>query len=95
MHNYEKKLMQLDWQGKIPYQPGKQYSMSIRHDSWCQVYLGKDCNCDPDIAYTEVTIRNRAEIAAEVAKDTSEIQFITGTDSRWNGQRHRRSESRE
>jgi hypothetical protein len=94
MHNYEKKLMQLYRQGKVPQLSGKQYSAKICHDSWCQVYLGKECNCDPDIVCTEITNQNRAEIAAEIAKSTSEIQFITRTDSRWKARRHRRSKPR-
>jgi hypothetical protein len=94
MHNYEKKLMQLYRQGKVPQLPGKQHSVKICHDSWCQVYSGKDCNCDPDIVWTEITNQNRAEIAAEIAKASSEIQFITETDSRWKGRRHRRSKPR-
>jgi len=94
MHNYEEKLMRLHRQGKVPQLAGKQYSMSICHDCWCQVYFGKECNCDPDIVWTEITNQNRVEIAAEIAKDTSEIQFITGTDSRWKARRHRRSKPR-
>lgn len=94
MHNYEKRLTQLYRQGKIPHQSGKQYSMSILHDSWCHIYFAKDCNCDPHIVWTEITDQNRAEIAGEIAKATSEIQFITRTDSRWNGRRHRRSKPR-
>jgi len=91
MHNHMNKLAQLYRQGKIPRQPGKEYSVKICHDSWCRIYVGQECNCDPDIVWTEITGQNRAEIVAELAKATSEVEFISGIDSLWKGRRHRRS----
>lgn len=25
--------------------------IEVQHDSWCGVYSGKECNCDPDITH--------------------------------------------
>lgn len=34
---------------KAPTKPGI-YHVYIRHDSWCDHFKGKPCNCDPDVS---------------------------------------------
>jgi hypothetical protein len=46
-HNYYKKLLELFEQGKIS--AASLAEVDIYHDSWCAVYKGGYCNCDPDI----------------------------------------------
>ena len=46
-HNYMKKLLKLQAEGKLP-KVGI-HDVSVAHDDWCQVYKGGYCNCDPDI----------------------------------------------
>ena len=57
-HNYYSKVMQLYRQGRIAV-PSLQL-VDIYHDSWCQIYLGGYCNCDPD-----VVLRPLWELAVE------------------------------
>ena len=73
MHNYVKKIQALLEHGTLGCQPGL-YSLGIAHDEWCQMYLGAECNCDPDITIVEVTAANRDEIIAKIAKDTADFQ---------------------
>lgn len=28
------------------------YEIEVRHDSWCGMYSGKPCNCDPEMGRT-------------------------------------------
>jgi hypothetical protein len=46
-HNYMKKLLQLQGEGKLP-KVGLQ-DVDVFHDGWCELYKGGYCNCDPDI----------------------------------------------
>ena len=46
-HNYMKKLLQLQAEGKLPKVGVNE--VDVAHDGWCQVYKGGYCNCDPDI----------------------------------------------
>ncbi len=74
MHNYLKKLDKMRREGKFPVESGKQYSAKVSHDSWCQVYDGGECNCDPDISFVEVTAQNVDQVATEVAENTKEFK---------------------
>ena len=49
-HNYVRKLLRLleDKEGI-----GVLEHVLIRHDSWCGIYNGKPCNCDPEIVFPE------------------------------------------
>jgi hypothetical protein len=42
MHNYLLKLKLLN----VP--PGIS-NLEVRHDDWCLIYNGGECNCDPDL----------------------------------------------
>jgi hypothetical protein len=44
-HNYQRKVMELIEQGKVP--PGCVREVDIYHDDWCRIYRGGYCNCDP------------------------------------------------
>jgi len=46
-HNYYKKLMKLVAQGQVP--RGRLADVDIYHDSWCRIYGGGYCNCDPEV----------------------------------------------
>ena len=46
-HNYYKKLMKLVAQGRVP--RGRLSDVDIYHDSWCRIYRGGYCNCDPEV----------------------------------------------
>jgi hypothetical protein len=43
-HNYHAKVLALMPQ----LQPGVN-SICVAHDTWCGIYQGKRCNCDPDV----------------------------------------------
>ena len=45
--NYITKLDRLIQEGTISV--GGLQHIQVKHDNWCAVYKGKDCNCDPDI----------------------------------------------
>lgn len=45
-HNYMKKIIQLKADGKIELDVANVY---VSHDTWCAVYKGGYCNCNPDI----------------------------------------------
>ncbi len=48
--NDEKKLQRQMADGSLPtVQPGTVSMIDICHDSWCRIYKGRACNCDPDI----------------------------------------------
>lgn len=39
-----------------PVKPGAIYDIEVRHDSWCDLLLGRGfCNCNPEIAMREIT----------------------------------------
>jgi hypothetical protein len=46
-HNYFRKLLKLYEQGKLP--TTGLHELDVCHDSWCRIYRGGYCNCDPDI----------------------------------------------
>jgi hypothetical protein len=47
-HNYLKKILRLEAEGKFP--PGTVNSLSIKHDDWCNLLVHNGtCNCDPEI----------------------------------------------
>lgn len=74
MHNYEKKLARLLSEGKLLIEKGKSYDYAIQHDSWCRVYNGGECNCDPNIEATEITPENKKEVAERIDKETKEFR---------------------
>lgn len=47
-HNYKRKLRYLMAVGALPQDVGV-HQITIFHDSWCGIYRGTRCNCDPDI----------------------------------------------
>ena len=47
-HNYTRKLRYLLTVGAFPLGTGV-HSIDVCHDSWCGIYRGTRCNCDPDI----------------------------------------------
>ena len=74
MHNYEKKILVLQAEGKIPTTPGKTSSIAVGHESLCNIYYGGECNCDPSITVTEVTNENRRAVADRINKGTAEFR---------------------
>jgi hypothetical protein len=76
MYNQGKKHMEDRRKDALPLEAGKEYSAKVSHDSWCQLWAGGRCNCNPDISWVEVTDKNRAEVAAEVATDTAQFRNI-------------------
>ncbi len=74
MHNYLKKLQQMQREGKVPIEKGKQYSARVAHDNWCQTYNGGECNCDPDITFVEVTEQNVNSVAKHIVEDAREFR---------------------
>jgi hypothetical protein len=74
MHNHKKKLFESYRRGTLPLNPGKKLSMTVAHDDWCLIYVGRECNCDPDITLVEVTNKNYAEVRANIARDTKEFR---------------------
>jgi hypothetical protein len=74
MHNYLKKLAQLQSDGKVPGELGKAYDARIAHDNWCRVYNGGECNCDPDISFIEITKTNADQVAKQVMADTNKFR---------------------
>jgi hypothetical protein len=44
--NYIAKLTKMIQEGKIS--AGSAQHVQVLHDSWCAIYSGRDCNCDPD-----------------------------------------------
>lgn len=52
VHNYLKKLAQMEQRGQVKVGPaGSLNNMTVRHDDWCGVYKGEECNCDPNIEF--------------------------------------------
>lgn len=47
--NYMRKINHLWNTGALPRGVGL-HMVDVFHDSWCRIYQGKRCNCDPDIA---------------------------------------------
>ena len=47
-HNYEAKLLQMWAIGALPRTAGY-HQISVWHDDECGVFVGKRCNCDPEI----------------------------------------------
>ena len=45
--NYVTKVMKMVEAGIV--KRGEVTNIQVLHDKWCAVYVGKDCNCDPDI----------------------------------------------
>ena len=74
MHNYLKKIEKLKSEGKFPSEPGKFYDAAVAHDDWCHVYLGGECNCDPEITVVEVTKENRDQVAKKISEDSVEFR---------------------
>ncbi len=74
MDNYVKKLLQLQAEGKVPNGRGRVFSTAVKHYDWCRIYKGGECNCDPEITFTEVTNENRAEIAQHIDEETAEFR---------------------
>jgi len=74
LHNYEKKIIQLQAEGKLPAERGKVYDFKVAHDDWCRVYNGGECNCDPDMTAVEITDRNRQQVAKMIAVDSAEFR---------------------
>ena len=74
MHNYEKKILALQAAGKVPSGPGKFYDCKVSHDDWCNVYRSGECNCDPEITYTEITDKNRDQVAKMITDDSAEFR---------------------
>jgi hypothetical protein len=72
VHNYQKKLMQLQSEGKLP--QGGFTNVTIKHDDWCRTYNAGECNCDPEIEFTEVTDENKETVARRISKDTAEFR---------------------
>jgi hypothetical protein len=33
-----------------PTEPGRVYHMVFSHDSWCAIYSGRQCNCNPSVS---------------------------------------------
>lgn len=52
-HHYVKKLTRLQAAGGLPVGVGV-HQLDIRHDSWCRLYKGQRCNCDPDLRLTTI-----------------------------------------
>jgi hypothetical protein len=52
-HNYQLKMAQMLERGELEIKPGASQHINIAHDSWCNVYRGEFCNCDPDISLTD------------------------------------------
>jgi hypothetical protein len=46
--NYITKLHYLWRLGVIPREAGV-HMVDVYHDTWCSIYKGKRCNCDPDV----------------------------------------------
>jgi hypothetical protein len=46
---------------------------AVKHDDWCRVYKGGECNCDPEIEFTEVTNENRGSISRRI--DEESVKF--------------------
>jgi hypothetical protein len=76
MHNQGKKHKEVRRQDSLPVEAGKEYSAKVCHDTWCQLWAGGRCNCNPDISWVEITDKNRAEVAAAVARDTAQFRNI-------------------
>jgi hypothetical protein len=47
-HNYYPKVMRL-YEEHGDKLRGKVSDVDIRHDSWCGIYSGGYCNCNPDV----------------------------------------------
>ena len=46
--NYVQKLMDKINNTPFSWKPGVRMT-TIKHDSWCKIFRGKACNCDPEI----------------------------------------------
>lgn len=57
-HNYVKKLLQLQREGKLP-EPGTAI-IDVCHDHWCGIHKGRYCNCEP-----EIVVRKLEELDVE------------------------------
>lgn len=55
MDNYKKKVQQAIQAGA--FKRGEIYDIDVRHDDWCGVWVGKPCNCDPDITIGPAHVR--------------------------------------
>ena len=51
--NYVKKMVENIAVLKWPEKKGI-YSQTISHDGWCDIFKGKECNCNPDIYIEEI-----------------------------------------
>jgi len=47
---YVKRLLELTAAGKVPRVPGIVAEARVYHDSWCGIFQGKSCNCNPEIS---------------------------------------------
>jgi hypothetical protein len=74
MHNYEKKIQKLIAEGKYPVEPGKFFTAAVKHDDWCRVYGGGECNCDPDVTFTEITNENRSQVSNTIAEESAQFR---------------------
>ena len=52
MHNYLKKMSKHHTDGTLKPHVGLGIA-NVAHDSWCAIYGGKECNCNPDITYIQ------------------------------------------
>jgi hypothetical protein len=47
-HNYVIKMQRMWETGALPRDAGY-HQLSVSHDEWCGIFMGKRCHCDPDI----------------------------------------------
>jgi hypothetical protein len=59
--NYVRKLRAMIESGQIQTAAGGAVVVDVAHDSWCAIFKGKRCDCDPEIRVRPVVPRARAE----------------------------------
>jgi hypothetical protein len=57
MHEFLKRIRQMQKNGQLKTDDGKLYRVAVQHDDWCRLMHNKgECNCNPTIVQTEVKI---------------------------------------
>ena len=59
-HNYYRRLMDA-LANRPDIRAAGVHNIDIRHDSWCAIYKGGYCNCDPDIDLRQIRSREKRQ----------------------------------
>jgi hypothetical protein len=55
MDQYKEKLFGMIETGEeVNASPGSFSMIQVKHDTWCGIFTGKECNCDPEFVLESV-----------------------------------------